>query len=628
MAGTKRTVLLGNEAIALGLIEGGCRVITAYPGTPSTEILPAAVRFSHQWDLSLYSEWSTNEKVAFDHAYASAMVGKEAACCMKQVGLNVACDSLMSAAYTGVVGGLVVVVCDDPGPHSSQTEQDSRFMARLAKVPVLDPGSPSEARRMAREALALSRKYGIPFVLRSVTRISHAREGMRVVPVEGRAHEPPRFPRDPTRWAATPRFRLLLHGELNKKLRRLSRLSERRVRSYFRQEGESLPFGIIASGLPARMAYEALLEAGRDDIPLLKVEMPFPFPVEAVRWFMSRCENLLILEETDAFIELHLPTREGVMGRMSGHVPSQGELLPEVIKGIIEGAEGAAHGGKPRRRRSASQSLLAEAIQEASLPQRRPTLCPGCPHRATFYAIRRAFPKAIYPSDIGCYTLGINQRAVDTVLDMGSGITIASGLYQAFHQDGETPTIVATMGDSTFYHAGLPSLVNAVYNDARFVLVLLDNFTTAMTGMQPTAGLGIRADGSRGRSIPLERIVAGCGVDFVEVHDPYDIKGMVSLLKRAHRHARSPNGGVAVVIARRGCILAYREEVETFGGQWTVTELCKGCRHCLEAFQCPAMQWDEGLERVAIDELLCIGCGVCAVVCPKGAVQQTGSEQP
>ncbi len=624
MARRNRAVLMGNEAIALGLLEAGCQVVTGYPGTPSSEILPAALKMSRNWGLPLYAEWSTNEKVAFDQAYAAAMVGKRAACCMKQVGLNVACDSLMSSAYTGVEGGFLVISCDDPGPHSSQTEQDSRRMAWVAKVPVLDPSCPEEARNLARRGLEISERFSMPVMLRSVTRLSHGRQDIRV---QTFSPEPggnkAAFKRDPARWAATPRFRFLLHKELNRKLKRLEAVSEgmARLRGRFKGKGKT-PLGIVAGGVPALVAMELLEEEGLQEIPLLAVKMPFPFPRKKAGEFLAACSKVLVLEEPDSFLELHLAERPKVLGRQSGHVPEEGELLPEIIWEAVEKALRETRLRPGSKKNLNETTLLGKALQEAQLPGRRPTLCAGCPHRASFYAIRRAFPKAIYPSDIGCYTLGSNLGGVDTVLDMGSGITLASGIYQAFHLDGVEQPIIATMGDSTFYHSGTAALINAVHNRARFVLVILDNQVTAMTGMQSTPAWDQRADGSPGNPIPLERLVAGCGVDFLEVCDPYDLKATVQVLKKAWERANSEQGGVSVVIARHPCLLHRGKSTEAAGPPPMVTERCKACRHCVEAFECPALGWDEAGGRAVVLESLCVGCGVCVLVCPKGAIKQ------
>ncbi|MEJ2724754.1 MAG: thiamine pyrophosphate-dependent enzyme, partial [Deltaproteobacteria bacterium] len=512
----RQEILLGNGAIALGLLEAGCQVVTSYPGTPSSEILPEVVRFVKSEGLNTYVEWSTNEKVALDNAFAAAITGKRAACCMKQVGLNVAADSLMSAAYMGTIGGLVIIACDDPGPHSSQTEQDTRFMARLAKVPVLDPANPQEAREMVGAAMDLSEEFRIPVILRPAIRVCHARQSIRFNSLKDNEKKST-FEKDPLRWAATPRFRLILHGELNKKLEEIGKRFEHLSRYNFHnlRPGETYPLGIIAGGVPSAVIRDMLGEEGRTEhIPLLSIGAPFPFPEELAAQLLSACERVLVLEETDTLMEYLLRDKDKVMGRLSGHVPSEGELVPQVIHKILNGVLKELN-LKPLQEDDDLE--VSELVRRLELPVRRPTLCPGCPHRAAFFAIRKTRPKAIFTSDIGCYTLGLNLGVVDTCLDMGAAITMASGFYHAFEQDKVEQPIVATIGDSTFFHSGTAGLLNAVYNGARFILVVLDNLTTAMTGMQPTPALGIRADGSEGKAISLERLIAGCGVDYIEV---------------------------------------------------------------------------------------------------------------
>lgn len=614
----RQEILLGNGAIALGLVEAGCQVVTSYPGTPSSEILPEVVRFVKSERLNTYTEWSTNEKVAFDAAFAAAISGKRAACCMKQVGLNVAADSLMSAAYLGNIGGLVIISCDDPGPHSSQTEQDTRFMARLAKVPVLDPSSPQEAREMIGVAFDISEEFEIPVVLRPAIRVSHARQSITYGEIRSN-NKKASFAKNPSRWAATPRFRLVLHGELNKKLldigKRFNTLSNFNFHNL--EPGKRYPLGIIAGGIPFAVIRDFLLEEERKDIPFLKIGTPYPFPDALAEEFTSMCDKVLVIEETDALIEYLLRDKKKVLGRLSGHVPSQGELVPQVIHKLVSQVlvQLSLQPLNPEE-----DSEVTNLVSELELPVRKPTLCPGCPHRTSFFAIKKARPKAIFTSDIGCYTLGVNLGGVDTVLDMGAAITMAAGFYHSFKQDEVQQPIVATIGDSTFFHSGTAGLLNAVYNGARFILVILDNMTTAMTGMQPTPGLGIRADGSKGNAIPLERIVEGCGVNFIEIVDSYDIGKMIKVLKMATDYVNDPDGGIAVVISRHPCVIAYRDEGVPVKRKVIVTDDCVECNICLEQFECPALYHDNELGRVNINREICVDCGECIQVCPKGAI--------
>ncbi|MDY7038123.1 MAG: thiamine pyrophosphate-dependent enzyme [Thermodesulfobacteriota bacterium] len=616
----KEEILLGNGAIALGLVESGCQVVTSYPGTPSSEILPEVIRLVKSEGLDTYVEWSTNEKVALDTAFAASVTGKRAACCMKQVGLNVAADSLMSAAYMGTIGGLVIISCDDPGPHSSQTEQDTRFLARLAKVPVLDPSNPREAREMAGLAMDISEEFRIPVVLRPAIRVCHARQNIAFSSIKKDVRKAS-FKKDPLRWAATPRFRLILHKELNKKLKEIGKKFNSLSQYNFHnlEAGKHYPLGIITGGVPYSVIRDILLEESRADIPVLKIGTPYPFPEGLASEFMSACKKALVIEETDTLIEYLLRDRDKILGRLSGHVPLEGELVPQVIYHLVNnvlGKLGIEKFGEDEDRE------VIELVERLELPVRRPTLCPGCAHRSAFFSIRRAGPKAIFTSDIGCYTLGLNMGAVDTCLDMGASITMASGFYHSFARDRIDQPIVATIGDSTFYHSGTAGLLNAVYNNARFILVILDNQITAMTGMQPTPGLGIRADGSDGKAVSLERLVAGCGVDYIEVVDPYDIKKMAGVLKKATEYVNEAEGGIAVIIARHPCVIAYPALAVPDKKKVRVTSDCKECNFCLDRFECPALYYDHELAHININRRICVDCGQCISVCPKGAIME------
>ena len=379
---SKQEIFLGNGAIALGLLEAGCQVVTSYPGTPSSEILPEVVRLKNKEELATYVEWSTNEKVALDTAFAASITGKRAACCMKQVGLNVAADSLMSAAYIGTVGGLVIISCDDPGPHSSQTEQDTRFMARLAKVPVFDPSNPQEARELVGLAMDISEEFKIPVILRPAIRVCHARQNISFETIK-KNDQKASFEKNPQRWAATPRFRLVLHGELNRKLTEISKKFENLSRYNFHncESGKQYPLGIITGGVPYAVIKDSLDEEKRTDIPVLKIATPYPFPERLAVEFMSRCQKVLVIEETDTLIEYLLRDREKVMGRLSGHVPPEGELVPHVIHTVINTVLTELN-GEPFTTSDNHEAM--QVIQDLELPVRRPTLCPGCPESSVF----------------------------------------------------------------------------------------------------------------------------------------------------------------------------------------------------------------------------------------------------
>jgi indolepyruvate ferredoxin oxidoreductase alpha subunit len=560
MVNKEEKVLLGNEAIARGLVESGCQFFAAYPGTPSSEILPGVVRFKKENNLNIYIEWSTNEKVAFENALVASYTGKRAAVAMKQVGLNVATDPLMSAAYIGTVGGFVIISCDDPGPYSSQTEQDTRFMAMFAKVPVLDPASAREAQQMLPIAFELSEKFQIPVILRPVLRVSHSQQTITFNPIP-KIERNANFQHNPQRWSATPRFRFVLHQQLNVKLKKIAEeFNSMTSLNFIEHDREKAALGIIAGGIGYAIARDILPEMGlQEEIPTLKIGTPFPLPTEMVEVFIQKCDHVLILEETEPVIELQIRDKSKIRGRLDGTLPNEGEMLPETVTHILSDLcrEFSIPVGE-----ETSTASLEKMVASLGLPIRRPSLCSGCPHRASFFALKQAFPNGIFPSDIGCYTLGMNMDTVDTCHDMGAAITFGSGLYQAYQQDGKDIPIIATIGDSTFYHSGAQGLLNAVYNGARFVLVILDNSITAMTGMQPTPESGITADGHPGRSLSIEELAKGCGVKYIRVVNPYDIKGMIREARKAYEYTKQPDGGMVVLIARYPCITYQKEQLK------------------------------------------------------------------
>ncbi|OQY50365.1 MAG: hypothetical protein B6230_06410, partial [Desulfobacteraceae bacterium 4572_89] len=382
----------------------------------------------------------------------------------------------------------------------------------------------------------------------------------------------------------------------------------------------SYPFGVVTGGIPSSVVQDLFEEYERIDIPILKLGAPYPFPEKLADEFMDACDKVLVIEETDTVIEYMLRDKRKTLGRLSGHVPMEGELVPEKIEIVLNKALGDC--GLAPLSDSDNGLEAFDLVGGLELPIRKPTLCPGCPHRASFYSIRKALPKAIFPSDIGCYTLGSNLGVVDTVLDMGAGITMASGFWNAYIQDDVKKPIVATMGDSTFFHSGTTGLINAVYNDSRFLLVILDNHITAMTGMQPSITQGDRVDGRKGNPISLETIVKGCGVDYIKVLDPYDTKNMIQEVKDAYAHVNDPDGGIAVIISRHPCVIGFKETAIPEKIEVLVTEDCDDCGFCHLRFECPAMVRNEETEKTEINPVLCVQCGVCLQICPKDAVEK------
>ncbi|MDQ7781706.1 MAG: thiamine pyrophosphate-dependent enzyme [Desulfomonilaceae bacterium] len=597
--------LMGNEAIGRGIIQAGCGVAAAYPGTPSSEVLQSLVRWKKELDHSIYLEWSINEKVAFEVAYGASLAGMRSVAVMKMVGLNVASDPFMSAAYLGVRGGLVVVVADDPGPHSSQTEQDSRFFSWFAKVPVLDPGTPAEALEMAVRAFEISEKYQVPVLLRPCLRVCHARQNVTLSKPAPIANVGP-FEKNWTRWAAIPRFRLVLHGELNEKIEKM-RLEEPESKPVPILNGSGNSIALVTSGSVSSHVRDVVASDDRlKDIDVFKVGMPFPSQADALQQIVDSHEKTLVIEETYPVLELQIMDRRKVEGRLSGAVPPQGELVPETVEDII-------------------LKSLGETPTEREAPKiksRRPSLCAGCPHRPAFYMIKSIFDEAVYSGDIGCYTLGINMGAVDTCLCMGSSIGMAGGLARTPTASNGTQ-VVATIGDSTFFHSGVAALINAVHTGAPFVLVIMDNSVTAMTGGQPTPGNPYLADGSGGKPIDMERLIQGCGVDFLEVVDPYDHDAMKDALEHAKKHVFEDRNGVAVVITRRACIRAPNAEIPS--QRFRIGDDCDLCMTCVKDLECPAIHYVKGERRMEIDEDLCAGCGFCVSICPSRAIELKGA---
>ncbi|ADY73022.1 Indolepyruvate ferredoxin oxidoreductase [Desulfurobacterium thermolithotrophum DSM 11699] len=586
-----KKTLLGNEAIAWGLLYAGVDVMAAYPGTPSSEILETYQKIVKQKNLSAYAEWSTNEKVAFETAYAAAITGKRAACGMKMVGLNVASDALMSSAYIGNKGGFLIISADDPGFYSSQTEQDSRYFAKFARIPALDPSSPEDAFRLTVIGVNLSEKFEIPVILRPVLRVCHGRQIVDIPDFEFEGREG-KFERNIERWAAVPRIPRLKQGyELLEKLQRIAQFN---YDEFLKPQVEKLRGGkllIIASGTSYSYVLEVLEDTGlKADV--LKIDMPTPLPSGRLSDLISSYEEVIVFEETYPLIEEQIKHLGNVRGKLSGDVFQIDEVAHDRVADIL------------LKRGHISRNVYVGKEYEGEVPPRVPALCPGCPHRTVFYGMKKVFGnKAIYPSDIGCYTLGLNQKAVDTVLCMGASVGLSCGFSKS---DTKKP-IVATIGDSTFLHAGIPPLIDAVANRHKFVLVIMDNSTVAMTGLQPTP--------ERIGNVSIPKIVEGCGVKPLILDYDGTIKTTVEFFKKVKEIYEKANGPV-VAIVNEFC--TFDKEKVKLPGKFAKVDQdkCTGCGHCINDFGCPAFEWnDEG--KVEVNPYFCVGCGVClSDLCP------------
>ncbi len=582
-------MLMGNEAIAHGAVAAGVGVVTGYPGTPSTEVLETAAKLNHN---DFYVEWSTNEKAALEVAAGASYAGVRTLVTMKQVGLNVASDPLMSLVYVGTRAGMVILVADDPGPLSSQTEQDTRHFGKYANVPVFDPASVEEAYEMIQEAFEFSERWQLPVFFRPTTRICHScavvelKETKRPV-AKGAFHKSPDF-------VIFPALARRRHHEIEKQQADIARTFSAYPRNTVSGSGA---LAVVASGISAAYAKE-VAEALDAPIRLIKVATPFPFPVDFMKTALSGVKTVLVAEELDPVLEeaLHIMAHETgvdieIRGKMTGDLPKVSEYSCEIVKHALCALTG--------------REVTPDPAPAVDLPIRPPVLCAGCPHRASFYAVKCAMRgrKAIFTGDIGCYTLG-NAKPLemcDTCLCMGASVTIAQGLKRA-EPDAQ---LFAFIGDSTFFHTGIPGVVNALYNQTDITLVVLDNATTAMTGHQPHPGIGRTMMNEAAPVIDIPAVLRALGVGFVEVCDPFDRERAMAITQKAAAHP-----GVSAIVFRAPCIALFKKEKTC-----RVTADCKKCGLCLRELGCPAMSRGADGQAV-IEPSLCNGCGLCAQICP------------
>ncbi len=580
--------LLGNEAIAHGCLESSFDVACGYPGTPSSEVIDV---LRVQRERTYYVEWSVNEKVALECALGAAWCGVRALCTMKHVGLNVAADPLMTSAYTGVTGGLVIMSADDPYAHSSQNEQDSRCYAHFARIPCLDPSSVQEAHDMVKNAFRLSEEFKLPVIFRPTTRICHSK-GDVVLGDISTAIRKGEFTRDPRQYVVIPAHTRVLHKKLNEKQPAIKKRLVELGYNTCSVRGEK---AVIASGIAAAYVQEILPR----DVSFMKIGA-YPVDEEWLKEFVRMHREVLVVEELAPVVEEVVRQVAGnvtVYGKIDGHSPYEGELSGAATARIFNscGFETAIKFPAP--------------TPAAEVPPRPPILCAGCMHRAVFYAMKKVFKDGIFPSDIGCYTLGLQLGAVDTTICMGASVTVASGIMHS----GEERDIVATIGDSTFLHTGIQGLLNAVYNGAKMILVILDNRITAMTGHQPNPTTGLTAVGVPAPPVSLEAICRACGVSFVETVDPYDLVGLTAALRDAKERP-----GVKVIIARQACVITARRAGLKRGHYQVDPDACTSCGLCIK-FGCPAIERIN--EKAHINDL-CSGCGVCSHICPAAAIHR------
>jgi indolepyruvate ferredoxin oxidoreductase alpha subunit len=590
---------MGNEAIALGAMRAGVSVVTGYPGTPSTEVLETAAKHN---DGSIYVEWSVNEKSALETAAGAAFAGARTMVTMKQVGLNVASDPLINLNYIGVKGGMVVVVADDPGPISSQNEQDTRHFSKFAKLALFDPSTPEEAYTMIADAFALSEKYSKPVLFRPTTRVCHSCASVEILE-DLPKNKPSGFVKD-SKWVIFPRLAYANKFKIEENLIAMRDEFSGYEKNILSGAGVK---GIAAGGVSYAYTREALHNAPGANYKLLKIST-LPFPDKLALEFLHGLDEVLVIEELDPVIENELIRLCGlhhlkvkILGKQTGHIQIAGENTADNVEKVIASF---------LEYKLPEQTARTLPPPTAPLPVRPPVLCAGCPHRASFFAVKEAAKgsKAVFTGDIGCYTLGNAQPLdmVDTCLCMGAGITIAQGLKRV------EPDAVhfAFIGDSTFFHAGITGIINAVYNQTDIVVVVLDNSTTAMTGNQPHPGIGLTMMNTKTEKISIEKIVTALNVSAVIKVNPLN----QNAAKEAVRSLMAQKG-VRILIFEAPCIAVSKNAAKAS----VDVSKCIGCKICVQKLGCPALSLENG--KACVNLSLCAGCGVCASVCKPDAIK-------
>jgi indolepyruvate ferredoxin oxidoreductase alpha subunit len=614
---------LGNEAVVRGLVEAGVQVCASYPGTPTSEILEVLANFNSKFpELKMYTEWSSNEAVALELVIAAAQTGLRSAFSCKHVGLNVAMDAFMTMPYSGVEGGLVLVVGDDPSLHSSQNEQDTRYFGKAASVPILEPSTPKEAYEFAKLSFELSEQFKMPVILRITTRIAHARQTVHFNKILPQPRIP-EFKSDVKRLVNVPAFAKSNHINL---IERFQQLKESSETLKFNEIVGELPAenGVITSGVSYTYVREALSILGLNDVAILKLGLSFPIPENIVVKFMKSVNHVLVVEEVEPILETELRAlaqyhRLGtkIYGKIEGYTPNFGELNTKIVTLAIQDFLELEH-----MKFDEPESTIMK--DKELLFNRPPTLCAGCPHRASFLILKKALGKdhknAIYANDIGCYALGVVSPAnvADTLLCMGASISMGSG----FAHSGLDRPVVSIIGDSTFWHSGLPGLANAVYNNANIIIYVVDNLTTAMTGMQENPSTDhVFVVPETAKKLSIERVAKAMNIPTIVV-DPWQMEDAVNKIKNHLQHYKE---GPRLIISRRECVTKTIRSIKEIQPFTIIPDKCVGCRICIDQLGCPAISLDPStLEdkhpKPIIDPKLCTACSLCAEVCPVDAI--------
>lgn len=570
-----KELLLGNEAVARGLYEAGVKVVSSYPGTPSTEITEAAAKYEE-----LYCEWAPNEKVAAEVAAGAAIGGARSFCAMKHVGLNVAADPVFTMSYIGVNGGMVLAVADDPGMHSSQNEQDSRNYAIAAKLPMLEPADSAECRDYIKRCYEISEEFDTPVILRLTTRIAHSRSVVELLPREEVENKP--YVKDVPKNVMLPAFAKPKHVMVEKRTEALRKFAEESGVNTVEDNGAKI--GVIAAGA----VYQYVKEVMGDSVNYLKLGMVNPLPDALIKTFAQTLDTLYVVEELDDVIETHCK-KIGVPVVGKELFPRVGEFNQRIIAKLLK-----------------NQEAVGPKFEE-SIPVRPPVMCCGCPHRGVFYALKKE--KVYVSGDIGCYTLGASAplSAIDACICMGASVSALHGYNKATGQDAKS---VAVIGDSTFIHSGITSLIDIAYNKSNSVVMILDNSITGMTGHQQNPTTGYNIKGEPAAAVNLEELCKAVGIKRVTVVDPYNLKEVTRVLKE---ELAAPEA--SVIISRRPCALL--KYVKHQPSLVVKKDDCIGCKACL-GIGCPAISMKEG--KAQIDSTQCVGCGVCKGLCPKKAI--------